>query len=159
MKNKKNLLLLAVLIAGGLEMSAQQATTTSGGEATGTGGTQSFSVGQVFYSQISSSSGSVNQGVQQSYVISTSLEHPDDLIQLELLAYPNPTQDYLHLKIEGQESKELRFRMLDLKGQILETGSAFNGTTINVQDYARSIYFLQIIESDQVIQSFKIVKN
>jgi len=159
MKNKKNLLLMAILIAGSFELSAQQATVTAGGEATGTGGTQSFSVGQVFYSQISSSSGSVNQGVQQSYVISTSLEHPNNHIQLELLAYPNPTRDYLHLKIEGQESKELRFRMIDMKGQILETGSAFNGTTINVQDYAVSTYFLQIIESDRIIQSFKIIKN
>jgi hypothetical protein len=159
MKNKKNLLLLAMLITGGLELCAQQATVTSGGEATGSGGTQSFSMGQVFYSQISSSSGTLYEGIQQPYEISTAIADTDNGIQFDLLAFPNPTRDYLNLKIEGQQSEKLVYRMIDMKGQILETGPALNGTAINVQEYAVSTYFLLIIESDEIIKSFRIIKN
>lgn len=47
---------------------AQQAFVAAGGEATGAGGTASFSVGQVLDTAPTSVSGSVSQGVQQPYV-------------------------------------------------------------------------------------------
>ena len=46
---------------------AQQAFVAAGGDATGSGGTVSFSAGQVVYTTITSGSGSVSQGVQQVY--------------------------------------------------------------------------------------------
>lgn len=46
---------------------AQQANVSSGGNATGSGGSVSYSVGQVFFSGNSGTGGSVSQGVQQSF--------------------------------------------------------------------------------------------
>ncbi len=46
---------------------AQQGNVSAGGNATGSGGSVSFSVGQVFFSGNSGAGGYVNQGVQQSY--------------------------------------------------------------------------------------------
>jgi len=46
---------------------AQQTVLTSGGDASGSGGTFSYSVGLISYSSLSASSGMVAQGIQQSY--------------------------------------------------------------------------------------------
>ena len=48
----------------------QQAVVTAGAEATGTGGTVSYSVGQVVYQTHAGTNGSVAEGVQQPYEIS-----------------------------------------------------------------------------------------
>ena len=60
MKNKKRIFHL--LLAVGLGVSsgyAQEAVTPSGGEATGTGGTASYSVGQIAYTTNTGANGSV----------------------------------------------------------------------------------------------------
>ena len=80
----------------------QQAVVTAGAEATGTGGTVSYSVGQVVYQTHASTSGSVAEGVQQPYEISV-LSSTKDVagISLTCSVYPNPTADYLTLKVEN----------------------------------------------------------
>jgi hypothetical protein len=48
-------------------MFSQESLSTSGGEANGTGGTVSYSIGQVFYSTYSGSNGTLSEGVQQPF--------------------------------------------------------------------------------------------
>lgn len=70
MKHKKiklNVLLLAISITA----QPQQVSTTTGGDAIGSGGTVAYSVGQVVYTTNTDASGTVNQGVQQAYEIFT----------------------------------------------------------------------------------------
>ena len=52
-------------------LQAQQAVLTSGGDATGTGGSAGYSIGQTVYSTTSGANGSVAHGVQQAFEIST----------------------------------------------------------------------------------------
>jgi hypothetical protein len=55
--------------------SAQTATVSAGGNAIGTGGSVSYSVGQIAYTNNSNSNGSVAQGVQYPYEIQLSLQN------------------------------------------------------------------------------------
>lgn len=158
MKNIVNMLFLETLITRGFLLSAESIL-NSCYETTGIDGTPRISVGHFFNNQLSIKPDSLRQGAQQTYVISTFIEDKDNLIQLEILAYPNSTKDYLNLTVDGQGSKKLQFRMLNLKGQVLENGSANNGTSINVQKYASSTYIIQILESKKMIKSFRIIKN
>ena len=48
---------------------SQETLSTSGGNASGLGGSSSFTVGQVFYTSNSSIAGFVSQGVQQAFEI------------------------------------------------------------------------------------------
>ena len=74
---------------------AQETVPSSGGNALGSGGFSSFSVGQVFYKSNASSLGSVSQGVQQAIKIQT-LSNPDLLtVRLTAVTYLNPTTDYV----------------------------------------------------------------
>ena len=83
MKRKK--VKLSVLFLGlGLTAQAQQATTATGGNASGSGGTVAYSVGQIFYTTNTGTTGSEAQGVQQPYEISIVLGIDNHSINLEL---------------------------------------------------------------------------
>ena len=65
-----SIFLLTIWLA---RLQAQEATTATGGDATGNGGFASYSVGQVVYTNNTGAGGSVLQGIQQPYDISVVL--------------------------------------------------------------------------------------
>jgi len=67
MKHTITLLTLLLGLCCQHHLFAQQGTVAAGGEATGTGGTMSYSIGQVDYLMYSSSHGSLSLGLQQSW--------------------------------------------------------------------------------------------
>ncbi|MGD0341661.1 MAG: hypothetical protein ABSA76_08155, partial [Bacteroidales bacterium] len=70
MKHLVNLLLALWLGGNSIAIHAQSTITTSGGNASGSGGSASYTIGQVVYSTITGTNGSSAQGVQQPYEIS-----------------------------------------------------------------------------------------
>ncbi len=65
---KKTIVALVILLSI-MRLSAQSNTVSSGGEATGSGGTASFTTGEVFYTYKLGSTASVTEGVQQTYLV------------------------------------------------------------------------------------------
>ena len=157
--NKIYLVLLSLVI--GLNAKAQQSTNTSGGNATGTGGTVSYSVGQISYTTNTGTGGSACQGVQQPYEIYTvtSLDEAKDL-NINLSAFPNPTFDNLILKIESTTTKNLSYLLFDMNGKLLAS-QKLDGTEtkIAMNNYAAATYFIQITENNNTLKTFKIIKN
>ena len=96
MKIKK--LLIATLLLAAFQTQAQQATLTSGGMATGSGSV-AYSIGQIAYTTVTNSAGSVAQGVQHPIEIYTLGVDNFVNISLKMKAYPNPTQGELTLEI------------------------------------------------------------
>lgn len=102
---KVNKLLTAIVLVLILSISttmAQSSVNATGGNASGDGGSASYSVGQVVYTANTGTNGSVAQGVQQPYEISvvTGIEEAHD-IKLSVSVYPNPATDYLTLKADA----------------------------------------------------------
>jgi hypothetical protein len=64
---KSILSVVFLVFLGTSNMTAQNALATSGGNALGTGGTSSYTVGQIVYNYHSGATGSLTAGVQQSY--------------------------------------------------------------------------------------------
>jgi len=140
---------------------AQNTIPSTGGNASGSGGSVSYSVGQVVFTTSSSSVGSVSQGVQQPYEISvvTGLEEAKDII-LSYSAYPNPVTDYLTLKIENYEYDNFSIRLFDSNGKLLQSKKLTGiETTISMTNLLPSLYFLKIIENQKEIKTFKIIKK
>ena len=94
---KKIIVIITLLCLS--EVMAQQTTDASGGNAAGTGGSSSYSVGQITYNSISSG-GSVSQGVQQPFEIATLGNDEFPEITLQMNIYPNPTTSFINLNIE-----------------------------------------------------------
>jgi hypothetical protein len=158
MRHKKTITSIAFLLLGLGELYAQESPTTAGGEATGTGGTASYSVGQVVYTTAIGTNGSLAQGVQQPYEISTTVGIKETAITLELSVYPNPTTDYLTLKVE--DNTELNYQLYDLQGKVIENKKVSSTrTSINVENLPNAIYFLNVVKNNQVVKTFKVIKN
>lgn len=137
---------------------AQETTNSSGGKATGTG-TVDYSVGQTVYYTSHSETGSVLEGVQQPYEIFAATGIELITINLDLKVFPNPATSILTLKIDNLES-ELSYQLFGIEGKMLMTAKVkANETQIEMVDLKPSPYFLRVIEKDQIVKSFKIIKN
>ena len=162
MWQKKIKLIVFFLIVIGLSgIQAQDVINTSGGNATGNGGSASYSVGQVVYTTYTSTNGSVAQGVQQPFEISvvTGLEEANG-INLQCSAYPNPTTDYLTLEVKDFNLSSLTFQLFDMSGKLLETIKiAGNQTSIVMSNLLPATYFLKITDNKKEIKTFKIIKT
>ena len=86
----------------GIGAYAQSAVTASGGVSSGNGGSVSYTIGQTFYSTNLGTSGQISEGVQQAYEIYdvTEVQNPISA-NISLSAFPNPTSDFLTLRIDG----------------------------------------------------------
>jgi hypothetical protein len=158
--NNKFLNLTLLLLGFVLTAQAQQATTATGGDATGSGGSAAYSVGQIVYTTHTGTTGSVAQGVQQPYEISVELGIENSFIELDVSAYPNPTTHYLTLHIGNTLSENLHFELCDLGGKILERRKINSNTeTIYMENLATATYFLKVSNANNQIKIFKIIKN
>jgi hypothetical protein len=139
---------------------AQQTISTAGGEETGTGGTISYSIGQVAYSNFSDITGTIYEGVQQPYEIYVMPTGEDKYgISPELSVYPNPTADYLFLKVKDYKLGNLFYQLYDLNGRLLENKKLESDETfISTDNLARSVYFLKVTDNDTEVKTFKIIK-
>jgi hypothetical protein len=143
-----------------MTVQAQQATTASGGDASGSGGTAAFSVGQVVYTANTNASGTVSQGVQQAYEIFT-LSIKETELNISLKAFPNPTLDNLTLQISDYKNEKLSYQLYDIQGRLLNNGQIVaQQTNIEMTSLPTAIYFINVVnQENQKVQSFKIVKN
>jgi hypothetical protein len=173
MRHKK-LKLSAVLLLGlGLTgLQAQESVNATGGNASGSGGTASYTVGQVVYTTSTGSTFSVAQGVQQPYEISvsTGIEEAKG-INLLVSAYPNPTTDFLTLEVKDFELSNLNFQLYDMQGKLLQSKKITgNQTNIEMSNLAPATYFVKVYavgrndrtgvtQGEKEVKIFKIIKN
>lgn len=158
MKTILNILLLVFIL---VKLHGQESVSASGGNATGSGGSASYTVGQVVFTALSGTDGSVSQGVQQSYeiMVVSEIEEAGN-IGLTVTSYPNPVSDRLNLKIENNDLNNLTYCILDLKGSIIVTNRITEKETeIFTGDFVPAIYFLKVFNESIEIKSFKIIKN
>jgi hypothetical protein len=139
---------------------AQQALATAGGNATGSGGTVSYTIGQTFFTEVTGTTGSVEQGVQHAYEIyPVSTNHPLDPV-CAVSVFPNPTVDVLHLDIEASDFTTMRYQLLDAAGKLLESRTIVAPrTTIMMERFSSDVYFMEVFLDNNHSKSFKIIKN
>lgn len=160
MKHKKTFMSAAFLLLGLGGLHAQENAVTTGGEATGAGGTASYSVGQVVYTTATGTNGSVAQGVQQPFEISVTTGVNETSINLEMSVYPNPTTNFLSLKVKSEKLESLTYQLIDLQGKVIENKKVNSTTsTIKMEELPKAVYFLNVVNNNQVVKTFKVIKN
>lgn len=163
MQKKIFFFVLFVSVGGLTAMTAQvihAGITAAGGNATGTGGSASYSVGQLVYTTATGSNGSVAQGVQQPYEINV-ISGIEDIYGIELfMAYPNPVGNSLILKIENNELDLFSYQLYNLTGSLIRSSKISSlETSINMAELIPSTYFLRIYIDNKEVKTFKIIKN
>jgi len=164
MKKKINQIVLTTMLflsVGIVNLRAQVAITSSGGNSSGSSGSVSYSVGQSFYTAVNQSKGSLFEGVQQPYEISvvTGIEKPG-IATIKCIAYPNPTSDYLTLDLGTEQANNHFLRLIDSNGkQLIAEKAVGQFTKIEMQDLIPAVYFLIVSQDNNEIKTFKIIKK
>lgn len=146
------------LFFGGLSLFgfSQQNTVSSGGEASGTGGTVSYSIGQIDYSNNQGATGSVNQGVQQPYEFY--LLGIGSELTIDVSLFPNPTNEFIILQLENFEN-DMMYVLSDMNGKIVARDHIkASETHIDMRTLATGQYNLQVA-SNTTNQTVKIIKH
>lgn len=137
-----------------------QSISAAGGNATGTGGNVSYSVGQVFYLVKEDNNITVSEGVQQPYEISVITSNSDDAIDLDYKVFPNPANDALTLKVPQKYCGKSSYTLYDVAGNVIIKAVISNQEVVfETAHLAKGIYFLSISGDKKHLKNFKIIKN
>ena len=125
---------------------AQQAVVPAGAKASGTGGTLSWTLGQVDAAYLSSASGSMAQGVQQPVELLT-VSIPEEVSSWVTLM-PNPAHDGVTLNVGERPATDMQYRLLDANGKLLESGPiTATNTFIPLADRPAATYLIQLLRT------------
>ncbi|SDQ40588.1 Por secretion system C-terminal sorting domain-containing protein [Chryseobacterium soldanellicola] len=161
MKNKsiRSIFLGLFLITSAL-LKAQMAVLASGGNATGSNGSSSYSVGQVAY-LYKGTGNQVMEGVQVAYEITTlATGEVSSSKETGILLYPNPFKDYVYLDFTTNDYKGSDYQLFDAQGKLIkkdkitQTKSEFNFSSL-----PSAMYIIRINQNGKNITTFKIIKK
>jgi len=142
-----------------LLVQSQENIPASGGDATGNGGSSSYSVGQLVYTT-NTGSGTVTQGIQQSVELFTLSNTELTTVNLTALTYPNPTSDYVVLAISDANLANLSYVLYDIQGRAVAQGQSIpSNTQIDMQSLTTGTYVLKVNQNSQELKTFKIIKK
>lgn len=137
---------------------SQQNTVASGGDANGSNGSVSYSIGQIDYTNASGTDGSTNEGVQQPF----EFFDPDaSLTELEWGAslFPNPTMDQVVLHFENVP-QEANYHLYGLNGKILLSAAiSSEETTLDIRSFAAGSYLLEMTAPSKSTRTIQIIKH
>ena len=159
MNNKSLLLACGLSLLGYTVGHGQTSVNAAGGEASGSGGVASFTIGETIFTDPSGDGGISSQGVQQTYDISTGI---DELASVELLLniFPNPASSTVTLSIAEPNVTDFRYRMYDLNGKLLlENRVQADLSLIPIENYPDATYLLEVLLDNRPVKSFTIIKN
>lgn len=159
---KKKLLCLMICALGVTFACAQSAVVTTGGTATGNGGTVTYTVGQIADQRVEAGGKYIIEGVQQPYEIQTVGQNEYPGITLEAIVFPNPTLNTIQLRISNYDIPEggLKAQLYDPQGKLLEIYTVSDLITqFDLSGYASATYQLRVLNGKQLLKTFKIVKT
>lgn len=151
-----SLLFLSVVIA-----SAQSDFVPVGGIATGASGSVTYTVGQIAVQGAGNGDKSVLEGVQQPYEIQTVGVDDYPGITLDAVVYPNPTRNYVQLRISNFDIPEqgLAAQLYDANGKLLEIYTVSDLLTqFDLSNYPTATYQLRVMDGKRVMKTFRVVK-
>lgn len=162
MKQRKLVLSALILVLSLGTIKAQDAVPSAGGESSGVGGTASFTVGQTFSAIHEGATGSLAEGVQQPIEISVVSGIIETGIDLNISAYPNPTTNFLYLKVDASTSQSvntMRYQLYDLNGRMIASEKIVSDvTTIETFQLSPATYFVKVLGDDKELKTFKVIK-
>lgn len=147
-----------LFIAMPLFVKSQHGFVSVGGETESSNGALIQSAGQVVSSYASGSSGQINEGILQTFILNPVFS--DDLWTADVNVYPNPTTEDIFINIDDHQGGKVRVELFDFKGKkIYSKPIKTNLYRIAVADYEPATYLLRLVDQNNHVKTFKIIKN
>jgi len=120
-----------------------------------------YSLGNWTVLNMDNSNGQIANGISHEYLITVSTtEQTKDNFQLKV--YPNPTTEWIFLKLIDATVRPERFNIVDATGRLIVTGvwpNSTNEVKINLKNLVSNIYYLKMIgDNDEILKSLKFIK-
>jgi hypothetical protein len=139
---------------------AQNNTVVSGGQATGAGGSVSYSLGQIDYLNKANSTGYINEGNQQPYEIFLSTAINESVLYSEITVFPSPTTDNLFLNVAMSDIKNMSYSINNVDGKLIFSQELYEmKTSVNMNNLSNGVYFIKVLDKNKIVRTFKIIKN
>lgn len=137
---------------------------TSGSSVSGSSGTVTYSIGQVFYTYIGEEPVfSIAQGIQhQEKGGNLDIPQVDEPVKAQMFVFPNPTADFVTISMNGVESEggQRSYRLYDIQARLLMQNTINQEETqVSLNNLSPSIYILVVYVDSKILKSFKIIKN
>ena len=158
----KNLFITLFFSVLATAMFAQSAIVPVGGTASGSGGSATYTVGQIAVQRASNGSYFIIEGVQQPYEIQVVGINEYPGIALQAIVYPNPTQHFVQLRITNYEipAEGLTAQLFDANGKFLhEYRITDMETKMDLEIYPTATYQLRVMNGSHLLKTFKVVKH
>lgn len=143
-------------------LGAQEVIATGGDYFETANGSISFTIGEPVIETVENGKNCLTQGFQQSNLdIFTHMdEHPIDNHPTgkKWIVYPNPTKDYVKLRIPDYEGK--RYQLCTYRGKIIkEDKIRETETLLSLVDYPLAAFLIRVIDNNKYVKVFKVIKQ
>lgn len=136
---------------------AQQSVNAAGGDVIGTGGSVAYSIGQPFY-RVNGSTTTTSEGVHQPIEITVGIDEQD--LDLSMSIFPNPSYDFVHLRIEEYQDQDVSMILIDANGKLLVANDIEHvETQFSVQELPIGTYYLQVLVGQNRFKTFTLLKH
>lgn len=166
MKKLYTVILLLFTLTAWSQDIPMQVVAAGGGyfESTAAGMSISWTMGEVAYTTLKTSTYILTQGFQQGNLFSTSVEKPTSAVN-GITIYPNPAKDYVKIRIDVQNvSGKALFELYDITGRkviseqmVIEQSEPVD---LDLSELRSGIYLLKIVmEQEKFNRIVKLVKE
>ena len=146
------------LLSASAQTASPELVSSSGDSFNNTSYQLDWSIGECITATHSAGDYVITQGFHQNSYVVTSVE--DLRTDIQMSVYPNPTSDFISLKVESSKAEDMQYTITDFSGRVLQTANFVEDIEqINFTNYAVGTYFITVLENNQLIKSFKIIKN
>lgn len=138
---------------------AQQVISSSGSVLKNSSGSLSFTLGELVIDTKNAGATAITQGFHQTKLTITAINVLREK-NYSISAFPNPTNDFVNLKIEKGDIHDIEIVLFDLQGKVLSNQKIEStNTEVPFSGYNSGKYFLKVIQKGKEIQTFKIIKD
>ena len=159
---KKQLLTIAAMALFGA-IKAQtvmpEVLSSSGGSGQTAQVSLAWTIGEPVTTTVSDGTSTLTQGFQQpTLLIATAQNEINELTSL--LIYPNPTADYVTVKMDQATQASYSYRVFDSAGKLVSEGKATSANpNISFQGLASGQYTISLLNQNSKQQSISIIKQ
>ena len=152
-------LMLITLFVMQANAQLQNVTATSGGNFTGSVYAVSFTVGEPVINTLLQGNVMVTQGFHQPHLTVTALDEAKG-VALNIKAWPNPTTHFVQLEISNELTRGSSFQLFSMSGSLIKENKLEGTITeISFQNMKSATYLLRVIQNNQTLRTFKIIKK
>lgn len=138
---------------------AQQILSSSGETGQNSSGSISYTLGELVITTQTNGTNAITQGFHQTQIIVTEvLELSDPGFAISV--FPNPTNDFVTLKIEKGETRNMTFILFDAQGKfLLQEIVTDTEQQVSFEQLNPGSYFIKVVKDRTDIKTLKIVKT